>query len=124
MFTFLPYLQNRIASNLERDSIPEPTNSTESPPRPTIKHIKTENKYMVTESPTRSISPMETVPSPPMETVPSPPMETVPSPPMETAPSPPPVETAPPPPMETAPSPPVETAPSPPPIETVSISTN
>ena len=119
---FSTYLQNRIASNMETDSIPEPTNSTESPPRPTIKHIKTENKYMVTESPTRSISPVETAPSPPpMETVPSPPMETVPSPPMETVPSPPPVETAPsPPPIETVPSPPpVETAPSPPPIETV-----
>ena len=127
---FSTYLQNRISSNMERDSIPEPTNSTESPPRPTIKHIKTENKYMVTKSPTRSISPVETVPSPPMETAPSPPpMETAPSPPpietapspppMETAPSPPPIETAPsPPPMETAPSPPMESAPSPP-METV-----
>ena len=114
---FPTYLQNRIASNLERDSIPEPTKSSESPPRPTIKTITTENKYMVTASPTRNTQPMETVPSPPVETVPSPPVETVPSPPMETVPSPP-VETAHSPPVETVPSPPVETAHSPP-VETV-----
>ena len=73
---FPTYLQNRIASNLERDTIPEPTKSSESPPRPTIKTITTENKYMVTASPTRNTTPVETVPSPPVETVPSPPVET------------------------------------------------